>query len=574
MKGKYLKENHYVLLFAALWFAFNLFFLESYPFVHTDEPWLSGLTRSIMESGSLSATEDFFDLYPRHPHAIKILYHLFQIPLIGLFGYGIFSVRLLSLLAGAVSLLLFYRLIRNIYPESPEALRFLILCILSVDIQFLYGTHMARQESLLLMMEIASLLILTEKDMPVLRRGILSGLIIGTAAAVHPNAFIIAWPAGLYLLLSIAESRLPGASGENSRTMKEGLIFLAGAVVPALVVVLISFCFNPHFISDYRAYGEPLGVLAPPDVKWLRLPGFYEKLFLRIGGTYHTPPIYLQMVLFPLVLCIDFYRNRHWINAAGFIGFNMAIAIIGKYSQPSIVFLLPFYYLAAAGSMELIYDLYTNRILLSPPSSPALLPEGEGSFELLAGSSPSGLFGNRLMRSWMKTIKKLMPIIIPAVLLLSATAYFSISDITSEKESFSSFIKEIEKSVPSDGILLGNLYGEYVTGLEGRFNDWRNLAYLKDAGLTLREYLNERSIEYVMLGDELDFIYRNRPVWNVLYGNIAHWYPQLLGLIEERGILVDEFKSPGYGVRIAPYRYQKDWKVRIYKVDQSGSISE
>ncbi|MBB6479776.1 ArnT family glycosyltransferase [Spirochaeta isovalerica] len=538
MKGKILKENHYVLLFAALWFTINLLFLQSYPFVHTDEPWLSGLTRSIMESGSLSATEDFFDLYPRHPHAIKILYHLLQIPLIALFGYGIFSVRLLSLLAGVLTIPLFFRLLKNVYPESPGGLRFIILLIMSVDIQFLYGTHMARQESLLLLLEITSLVILTEKNLPALRRGMLAGLIIGAATAIHPNAFIIAWPAGLYLLISIIKNYLPRARRKADRSLKEGLLFLVGAAIPALAVVLISFYFNPSFIGDYRAYGEPLGVLDPTDVKWLRLPGYYKKLFLRIGGTYHTPPVYLQMVLFPFFLVADFIRNRSWLNGAGFFGFNIALALIGKYSQPSIIFLLPFYYLAAAGSLGWIFEVYKRK--------------------------SKGVTARAKRRLFL----------FPAIVLLSATAFFSFRDITGEKESFATFLKELKKSVPSDGVLLGNLYGEYLTGEEGRFYDWRNLSFLNESELTLENYLDMRSIEYIVLSDELDFIYRNRPVWNVLYGNIAHWYPQMLELVEKKGTLIDGFNSPGYGVRIAPYRYRRDWHVRIYRIDQSDSISE
>jgi hypothetical protein len=35
------------------YFFVNLTFLADYPFVHSDEAWLSGLTRNMMESGSL-----------------------------------------------------------------------------------------------------------------------------------------------------------------------------------------------------------------------------------------------------------------------------------------------------------------------------------------------------------------------------------------------------------------------------------------------------------------------------------------------------------------------------------------
>jgi len=522
MKRKPFSDDRTVILLALIWFVLNLFVLQSYPFVHTDEAWLSGLTRSMMEEKSFSATEDFFDLYPRHPHAVKIIYHLLQIPFIALFGYGIYSVRLLSLLAGACAIPLFFRLLKNINPDGNGKSLLLITALMAVDVQFLYGTHMARQESLLLLMEISILLILTERDLSPSRRGLIAGLITGLAAGIHPNAFIIAWPAGLYLLISI---------GLKKRPLKEGLLFIGGAAFPALLVVGLSYSFNPNFIADYRAYGEPLGILEPADVKWLRLPGFYRKLFFRVGGTYHTTPLYLQTILFPLLLAADFFRNRNWLALSGFIGFNAALVIIGKYSQPSIIFILPFYYISAAGALKV---------------------EEEKK-------------GARRQRR--------IPIYLSAGL-LAATLTFSLIDMGDEREPFSSFIEKIGIHVPSDAGLVGNLYGEYITGEEGLFYDWRNLSHLRERGISLEDYLTDRSVEYIMLTDELDFIYRNRPVWNVLYGNLAHWYPSMLELMEKKGTLIEEFDSPGYGVRIAPYRYKREWKVRIYRFDQSDSISE
>ncbi len=524
-----LREAHIVIFIALSWFAVNLLFLDTYPFVHTDEPWLSGLTLSMMDAGSPAATEDFFDLYPRHPHAIKILYHLLQIPFVLLFGYSLFAVRLLSLLAGTVSLLLFWRLLHNISPGNggegrneaenrrSEFLRIFMLLLMAADIQFIYSSHFARQESLLLLLETAVLVLLTKNDLPPGKRGFFAGAVTGLAAGFHPNAFIIAWPAGLFLLVSI---------GLRKRTLKEGLLFLLSTGIFASVFVLLSFLFNASFISDYLAYGRPLGVLEPADIKWLRLPAFYKKLFFRIGGTYHTPPIMLQMLLFPLVLTIDFFRNRNSLPLAGFAGFSIAVALIGKYSQPSIVFLLPFFYLGIYG---------------------ALLPAG--NFML----------------------KKLL-LVIP-VLLLAANIRFSLSDISRETESFQSFMGEIRDVVSADSTVVSNLYGEYVTGTGGQFYDWRNLAELRSAGISLDEYLKERSVEYVILSDELDFIYSRRPVWNVLYGNIAYWYPEMKELLKNDGTLIKEFSSPGYGMRIAAYRYREEWKVRIYRLDFSPGDS-
>jgi len=64
-----IKIIHIILV---LFFIFNLLILCSYPFVHSDEAWLSGLSRQMLESRSFSVTEPFFDLLPRNPHALKI----------------------------------------------------------------------------------------------------------------------------------------------------------------------------------------------------------------------------------------------------------------------------------------------------------------------------------------------------------------------------------------------------------------------------------------------------------------------------------------------------------------------
>ena len=104
--SKKIEARHIILLF----FIFNLFFLTNFPFVHSDEAWLSGLSRQIMQTKNPASTEAFFDLLPRQPHAIKILFHLLQIIFIQFFDYKIFTFRLISLLTGSLSLFIFYKI--------------------------------------------------------------------------------------------------------------------------------------------------------------------------------------------------------------------------------------------------------------------------------------------------------------------------------------------------------------------------------------------------------------------------------------------------------------------------------
>ncbi len=94
----------YLFLYALL----SLSFLTRFPFIHSDEAWLAGLTRDMRAAGSFGVAESFFDLKPRVPHAIKLLYHALQMGYLGLFGDSIHSARLLSLTAGLVCLWLLW----------------------------------------------------------------------------------------------------------------------------------------------------------------------------------------------------------------------------------------------------------------------------------------------------------------------------------------------------------------------------------------------------------------------------------------------------------------------------------
>lgn len=502
-----LNKKYFPLIYIFIWFSLNLLILTSFPFVHTDEAWLSGLSRTMMAERSPAATEDFFDLYERNPHGLKTLFHTLQISFISLGGYSLASVRLLSLLAGAICLFLFHRLVfLRLSFKGKEYAALGAMIWLSMDVQFVYISHLARQEIFMVLILTGVLNILLTEGIRTPVRGIAAGAVLGLSAGVHPNGFIIAWPAGIYLLTEILRKR---------RKWSEGGAFLGSAAITASFFVLISFIFNPDFIADYRAYGAPLGVLDPPDMKLLKWPDFYVKLFMRIGGTYYTPPIQVQMILFPLLLSALLLKKRGMLGLCGFAGFNIGLLIVGKYSQPSIVFLFPFYYLLWAEAAR-----------------------------------------------W-------RPVRYAAPLLMAATLFVSLSEIGSEKEDFNHYTDELNRLIPPGSTALGSLYSEYAMS-DGRFFDWRNLHYLKDKNISLESYMKERNIEYIILPEEIFFIYENRPYWNVIYGNVARWYLPLENFLKERCSLIGEFPSPGYGMRISAYRNDRPWYVRVYKV----SISE
>ena len=520
-----LNKKYFLITYLLLWFVVNLLFLTNYPFVHSDESWLSGLSRTMIETKSMAATEDFFDLYERNPHAIKILYHSLQILSIKLFGYSLYSVRVISLLAGLFSLLLLNRLIANI-SKSPqkEIISLITVLWISLDIQFIYASHMARQEIFLILLLLLSLNFAIDKKLRPLLRGFFSGSIIGLGAGFHPNSFIIAWPVTLFILMEIFLKK---------KKISEGLFFLFSITMIAGIFVLISFNFNPDFIGDYSSYGETLGVFNSPDIKVIKFPSFYKKLFYQIGGTYHTPDIRWQMICFPLFILIDFLRKKpkgsNVLNLklciCGLVGINTGLMILGKYSQPSIIFLLPFYYFASAGLTEMCISTH-KRI-----------------FTLLL-----------------------------LVLFISTSIFFTIKEVVKEKDSYSYFINEISTFVPED-VVLGNLNAEYAFP-KGRLYDWRNLQFLKKNNMTINQYIINRGIQYIVLYEELEYIYQNRPYWNVLYGNIANWYPQLNVFLEKNCHEIGEFTSPAYAMRIVNYRYSKPWSVKIYMVDYRASMME
>ncbi|MBN2875123.1 MAG: hypothetical protein JXM71_08505, partial [Spirochaetales bacterium] len=85
--------------------------LSSYPSVHSDEPWLSGLSRAWLNEGSFTVTEPFFDLIPRAPHALKVIFHGVQALVFAIFGYGSVQTRTISLLFGLATLIMFHKLL-------------------------------------------------------------------------------------------------------------------------------------------------------------------------------------------------------------------------------------------------------------------------------------------------------------------------------------------------------------------------------------------------------------------------------------------------------------------------------
>jgi len=482
--------------------------------MHSDESWLSGLTRAMMHDG-LNSTEYFFDLIPRYPHAIKIIFHILQMPFIMLFGYSLFSVRLMSLIFGIIALILFFKTIHQI--TDSFGIAFLGMVVLSLDIQFIYASHFARQEIIITAFILAAIYyILSKIKNWKIKNDVIAGCLIGFSIGIHPNSFLAALIIGaIYLYYIIFEKKIK----------LKNLIFLIFTVsIFAGLFILISFSFNSNFINDYLKYGDELGATASGIFKLFSFPNYYKKLYVPFSVTYYTPSIKVEFILFALgfiAALISLFFGKNKKNALLFVlpifALNIGYLIIGRYSQPGIVLLFPLCYLLI---FLLINKINTNKI-------------------------------------------------VPVIVLCIIVAINTFSQITVKiNNDYSNYIYEVQSVIPRDSKVLANLNTEYAFDYN-KLLDYRNLSQLNDR--TFEEYIRDNQIEYIIYPEEMDFIYNNRPVWNVLYGNVFPYYEDMNFFLTENCILVYSFDS-SYAMRILMFSEEKEWNVKIYKVKENNQI--
>ena len=498
--------------FVLLWLSLNLLFLTRYPLIHSDECWLGGLTRNMLAQGSPGVTEPFFDLKPRYPHAIKILFHILQMPLIGLFGYGAFAVRLLSLLAGGAALVLCYRCCRTL---APVWLSFAITAMVSVNAQFMTAAHTARQEILLLAFGFwLALRLLQAKGAFSPAEAARLGLITGVSVGLHPNSFLLAMGCGLAMLLTMAaQRRFP---------LRPLLTYAAVTAAVALVFVGLSFCMDSQFPAHYRRYGESefdLGV--PVTDKLAGFGDYLRKLWLMQSGTYVLPDLRAQLVLTGLLLAwgtVHAFRTRDTATVARLgltLGAMLGTAVIGRYNQLSAsLWMLPCLLLLA----PLLASLPSVRVTI--PAVAAI-----GTAFLLA--------------------------MVPAV--RAALPY----DYALYEQALHGLVSPSEKT-------LGNLNTGFFFANDALL-DVRNLAYLRDNSLTFAEYVQSRGVRVILWSDEMDFIYRRRPDYNALYGN-PRAVPEVEAYLRDQCTLVGAVEDPGYAGRIVS-EIGKPHSVYVYRVN-------
>ena len=125
---------------------------------------------------------------------------------------------------------------------------------------------------------------------------------------------------------------------------------------------------------------------------------------------------------------------------------------------------------------------------------------------------------------------------------------------------YATYVQRVARAVApagsdqTGGAILANLNTGFAFSSD-RLRVYRDFGAIErgDAD-AVAQFLRDESVAYVVLPrDELDLIYRMRPVWNAVYGNPTRFYPQLLEVVAERGTLVDRFAAPVYGMRLVRY---------------------
>jgi 4-amino-4-deoxy-L-arabinose transferase-like glycosyltransferase len=594
-------HNRLVLGYLVLWSVLNGLTLTVFPAVHSDEAWLAGLSRAYLDQASVTVTEPFFDLFPRQPHAFKMLFHVLQAGLIGLLGFNVFAVRLLSLLAALLTLVLVYYGLARWTGRRDLALGLMIA--ISLQPLFLTTAHLARQESLILVVLAAACAVLPQIQQT--RQGFWFGLLLGGAALIHPNALFPAVIAGLVLLWNMLSGRL---------SLKTLLLFGAGLAVAGSLLVALSLWVSPGFLENYAEFGANLAVDAAPNQRGANLQQFLRQLWRQDNGTYWLPDVRGLLVVtvvlavlglavrLSILLGVGRGRGRGALNSdqesrspgvrlletglLGLGGFVLVLFVIGRFNPTSIVFVL----------VPLVWILGGIACL------------GWRSVPLRLGRSIPQLL-------------VVVAVLAGAVALPHDFGSFVSQRIGTGEDPYQEYSAEIRDHLPDHAFVLGNLSAGFVLQQTADyFYDLRNLTYVTDnigysehrfkgenydpndpsnaappphsgdaavsnqaaeaaspaVEAAVAAYLQGRGINTVIWYEEYDFILRN-PDWWVLYeirpGRTAD--PAVLralkAILEQQGELVHTFTAPVYGTRVVRYQGDYPWAVSLYRLDQAAS---
>lgn len=501
------------MLFSILaYLGFHFISLTKYPFVHSDEAWLSGLSRTVLHKSTFNVSEGFFDLYPRAIHALRLVFVSIQIFFTRIFGYSIFSFRLISLIFASASLIILYLYYKKNEYKLIHILVFLIA--IGFNIQFVHTSHIARQEPIILFgMIVAYTLTLSLKTK---YRSLIIASCVGLMIGVHPNSFLIGLSIGLIILYKFIVKEM---------SLKELFLYIGVLSLWAFLFIFLSYYLNSNFLSDYMAFGDQLGVTNNDISRLQGLYYYYYKIYHQIGGTYLLPNISLDLfiLLFSTLISLLGLFNKNKIKDRNYIypllmiiGINLGYLIIGRYNQTAIIFVVVFAFITF--------------------------------FELLR-NIPS---------------KRLLSLILIVFSLLEITNTYKIIS-SADYQDYNEIASNLNEIIPRDKRVLANLNLDYHFDLYQLY-DYRNLDYLDEHEMSFKDYIEKNSIDYIILYDEMEYIYENRPKWNILYGDL-NYYEDMIDFTEKKCTLIHEIKMPTYAIRIAKYVDVLPWKAKVYKVN-------
>jgi len=530
---KTFSNNRILVLVLSVYVLVNLFYLDSYPFVHSDEAWLASLSRTMIKEVNPAATEEFFKITERYPHALKILFHFLQIPFLS-FTFSIYSARLLSVIAAAISLFFIYRLIIiNGFSCFPA---FVILLIIGADIQHIYISRFARQEVLIYLSSVIQLYLVSAaagKNNP--RYIFYAGIVSGLSIFIHPNSFIIFCGIIPYLFLIITIGNF-----SRKQIFKAAGSYIALNAVFAAAVVIISLIMNSSFFENYYSFGFQHGVADSFMIKILSFPRFIYKIFYQIQGTYYLPDVRMQLLLFflslimvPVIILSVKSSWKKLLPPVFYIcGITSGIIIIGKYSPPSVFFLFMPFWLLTAVEFDIFRKLFTHKI------------------KIYAGIKTAGY-------------------IAVFVIIASQTAVLFKEAGKWNKISYTDYGNKITEYTGSR-VISGNILANTNTAFffdYGKLCSYSDLESINQTGITFSDYIKINKIEYIIWNEELDIISKERPVWNDLYGNVYNYYSEAIEFLNNKCTLEKTIKDRVYTVRIADYMLKRDYEARIFRVN-------
>lgn len=535
--NQFIRSNQAIYWYLGLYFLVNLLFLTAFPYVHSDESWLSGLSRHLAVTGDIGVTEPFFNAYQRHPHAIRLLFHLLQAAFMELFGYQILTFRLISLFFSVATLSFFYKLCRLFCRAGGTAL--LATLLLSLDIQYLYASHLARQEIIIVFILVLALYQLISRiETHRLTDDLWLGVIVGLGIGVHPNILMVAVTIGLCYLYYLKKKKI------NVRNLAL-LVVVIGLF--AMLFIGLSITMDPDYLAHYAQQGRNFGVGDGLLAKWQGLLVFYHHLFSQFSIEYFMPDIRFQLIVFGLVLVLSLvllvkHRSTPRYQQLGLplllvFGVNLGILLIGRYNVTSVVFIFPVLYLLTVMLLESLY------------------PQ-----EMPAKDMPTEALLNIHQLPEKKRKKKRLP-----GLLVLITAILTLTGLQLPANRYASYLAQIQAAIPGDPKILGNLNAEYAFA-DGQLLDYRNLQHLGDQGIAFADYVATEQIEYIIYYDELAFIAKNHPSYDVMYGDLTPVFAEMTSFLAEHCQEITDFSDSSYGTNLAPLIDAKPWGIHIFRV--------